>query len=150
MGALEKVLNFRTKHFTEPSERQEAYRAMCEAVKGGTSVDAFRFSKGERRVNGARIVEWIAENPDEFDIALFQDAYSHAYEGWEKIVEQSAKGENPDANTASLQMKMRNRFGWDKKKDDDDNKKIDLVINKVVYRALPSHDPQEIEIKENI
>lgn len=149
MGALEKVLNFKTAHFKDSAERQEAYRALCEGVKSGISVDAFRYAKGEKRVTGPRIIEWIAENPDEFDIALFQDAYCHAYEGWEKIVEQSARGENPDANTASLQMKMRNRFGWDKRKDEDEGKKIDLVINKVVYRALPSNDPQEIEIQEN-
>jgi hypothetical protein len=149
MGPLEHVLKIKTKHFTDPADRQEAYLAFCEGIKKGHSVESFRFSKGDRRVTGPRILEWVVENPNEFDAALFQEAHAHAHEEWEGVVNESAKGNNPDANTASLQMKMRNRFGWDKKEREEEGKKIDLVINKVVYRALPSNDPQEIEIQEN-
>jgi hypothetical protein len=44
-------------------------------------------------------------------------AKSKGYAIWEKHVEDSAIGLNEKANTASLQMIMRNKFGWDKKDD---------------------------------
>lgn len=43
---------------------------------------------------------------------------SLGYQIWENIAEESAKGNNEKANTASLQMVMRNKFGWDKRKED--------------------------------
>lgn len=39
---------------------------------------------------------------------------SMGYQIWEEECERSAKGENEKSNTASLQMIMRNKFGWDK------------------------------------
>ncbi len=41
-------------------------------------------------------------------------ARAEGYSVWEKVCEESAKGLNKEANTASLQMIMRNKFGWDK------------------------------------
>lgn len=46
---------------------------------------------------------------------------SEGYAIWERVCEASARGDNEKANTASLQMIMRNKFGWDKP-DADKNK----------------------------
>lgn len=48
-----------------------------------------------------------------------QAAIRKGYKKWEQVCEDSADGTNRQANTASLNMIMRNKFKWDKPKPDD-------------------------------
>jgi len=54
------------------------------------------------------------QNEVEFDPLHKKIAEVKGFARWEKVVEDSATGKNKDANTASLQMLMRNKYGWDK------------------------------------
>ena len=54
-------------------------------------------------------------HPEEFDPALREIAHAESYKVWEKIVSDSATGNNPQANPASINMVMRNKFGWDRR-----------------------------------
>lgn len=49
------------------------------------------------------------------------EAEAERYKLWFTNVSESALGTNKDANTASLQMIMRNMFGWDKRSSVDEN-----------------------------
>ena len=59
------------------------------------------------------MLTYIKNNPIEFDSVSKQIAHIKGFNVWEDVAEKSAKGKNK-ANTASLQMVMRNKFGWDK------------------------------------
>ena len=65
-------------------------------------------------VPNAETIEKYILDDKEFDPLQKRKAEAQGYAYWEQVVEDSAKGANKDANTASLQMVMRNKFGWDK------------------------------------
>jgi hypothetical protein len=57
---------------------------------------------------------YIEENPQEFPPIQREISESKGQKYWEQVVMDSACGINKDANTASLQMLMRNKYSWDK------------------------------------
>lgn len=144
MSALERVLNLKSKRFTTSEDRQEAYLALCEHIRKGQPVDSFHFAKDGKKLSGPRILDWVDERPHEFEYELFQANFAEGYAHWLNIVDSSALGKNQYANTASIQMRMRNTYGWEKKDKQEEDKRAELVIQKMVYRAA-----KEIEIQEN-
>lgn len=94
--------------------RQEAYRQYCEHVASGFSQESFHFDHPELSVTYKTMNKYIQENPTEFPPIHMERAKSQSRRLWEGVVHDSAKGKNKDANTASLQMLMRNKFGWDR------------------------------------
>jgi hypothetical protein len=63
-------------------------------------------------------MEKYLSNDDDFDPIHKEVAWCKGYQHWEEVVSQSAIGHNKDANTATLQMVMRNKYGWDREKDE--------------------------------
>ena len=94
--------------------KQEAYAAFCEWISRGKSYKSFTFQKGDLKVTGFTVKKYIDEDPVVFEPIHREFAWSQGYAHWEQVVEDSACGINKDANTASLQMVMRNKFEWDK------------------------------------
>jgi hypothetical protein len=75
----------------------------------------------------------LLKNEDEFPAEQIQIAKSKGYAHWEKVVEDSADGSNQKASTASLQMLMRNKYGWDKR---DPMAQIDHVEINLNYEKM--------------
>lgn len=98
----------------DPDVRQEAYKKYCEHLAKGKSQRSFTFEKGDLTCTYKTIESYISENPVEFPPLQKEIALCKGYQRWEQVVEDSAEGKNKDANTASLQMLMRNKFDWDK------------------------------------
>jgi|GEM_PF-1574705 len=59
--------------------------------------------------------KYIKENPADFSPIKVKVALNKGYKKWEKVVNNSADGTDQKPNTASLNMLMRNKYGWDKK-----------------------------------
>ena len=65
---------------------------------------------------------------------------------WEKVVQESANGKNRKANTASLQMWMRNRFKWDRPDlrpenvNESANQSLDKVMNQLASHQQSKAD----------
>ena len=57
---------------------------------------------------------YIKNNPKEFSPIKVKLAKIKGFQLWEGVAESSANGTNKDASTPSLQMVMRNKYGWDK------------------------------------
>lgn len=106
-----------------PDLRQKAYQEFCKWIAKGKSPRSFVFREGDLTCLGETIEEYMKANPTEFPPIHYKAAKSDGYAHWEQVVEDSAAGQNKEANTASLQMLMRNKFGWDKK--EDTNESID-------------------------
>jgi hypothetical protein len=102
----------------DPEMRQRAYKSFCEHRAKGKAIKSWYFIEGDSACTWQTMQEYMKDtvefNPIQKDIAE-----SEGYQLWETITEQSANGKNKNANTASLQMVMRNKFGWDKDKEKD-------------------------------
>jgi len=103
----------------EPDIRQEAYKKYCEHLAKGKSKRSFVFRSLDYSCHWQTLESYIKDK-EEFDPLQMEYAKCDGYAEWEQVVEDSARGINKDANTASLQMLMRNKFDWDKPVADED------------------------------
>lgn len=97
-----------------PEQKERAYQAYCDHISNGFSKATFVYKSDDFSVSYKTLDKYIEENPIEFPPIHIEFALIESQYYWEKIVKGSAEGTNKDANTASLQMIMRNKFGWDK------------------------------------
>ena len=129
--------------------RQRAFKSYCAWIALGNSKNSFTFEEGKFKCCWATMCSYIEKNPHEFDIEQTQYAKSKGYSHWESIVNDSAKGKNKHANTASLQMKMRNQFGWDKEtksKEKFDTEKLEAIAN--FFSCITTSPPKSPETKQ--
>ena len=96
-----------------PELRKFAYKSYCDHLAKGKSKKSWNL-KTPVKLTWESMEKYIRENEDDFDPIEKKLAESDGYGHWEQVVEDSAKGTNKDANTATLQMLMRNKYGWDK------------------------------------
>jgi hypothetical protein len=109
----------------DPELRQIAYASYCSHLAAGHSKKSWYFEHPDGSCVYETMEKYIKDEM-EFDPAKKRIAECKGYQEWEKVVEGSARGTNKDANTATLQMVMRNKYGWDKQDNKlDDNAGID-------------------------
>ncbi len=99
-----------------PERRQKAYQSFCAHIADGYCQESWYYTCEDGSLTWRTMLTWMQQNPHEFHPEHKEAAYSHAMKPWEDVVYTSATGDNQKANTASLQMVMRNKFGWDKPK----------------------------------
>lgn len=93
--------------------RQRAYKSFCDHLSKGKAIKSWWYEEGEYSCTWATMLSYM-QDAKEFDPIHKELAESKGYNYWENVAEESAIGKNSRANTASLQMVMRNKFGWDK------------------------------------
>ena len=98
----------------DPINRQLAFESYCNHLAAGKVAASWYYEDGEILCCAKTMQSYISKNPLEFPSIKLEVAKNKGYQKWESVVESSAFGSNKDANTASLQMLMRNKFGWDK------------------------------------
>lgn len=104
----------------DPEMRQRAYQSFCDHLAKGKAIKSWFFIEGNCACSWLTMQEYM-KNTEEFNPLQMQIAQAHGYQYWEGVVQASAEGKNKDANTASLQMLMRNKFGWDKEQKNSNN-----------------------------
>jgi hypothetical protein len=97
----------------DPDVRQEAYEDYCAHLSEGRGKRGWCYNKDGLNCTFETMEKYI-KNEVEFDPQKKRDAEAKGYMTWESVVMDSAKGKNKEANTATLQMLMRNKYGWDK------------------------------------
>lgn len=109
------------KKLDTPELRQEAYKQYCDHIAKGYQKKSWYFEHPDITLTWQTMENYLRDDPKEFNSEQKQIAECKSMKHWEAILYASAKGENKDANTASLQMIMRNKFGWDRvdKREDD-------------------------------
>lgn len=99
----------------DPEVRQKAYKLFCEHLSKGSSIKSWWYEDDlGNACTWQTMQSYIKDNPKEFDSIHKEIAESKGFAYWENVVASSAIGTNEKANTASLQMIMRNKYGWDK------------------------------------
>lgn len=93
--------------------KEEAYRQYCAHLAKGKSKESWYFEHPEVELTWETMEKYIASSPIEFPTIKRKVAEIKGFAYWEDVVEKSAEGKNK-ANTPSLQMLMRNKYGWDK------------------------------------
>ena len=96
-----------------PEQRQKAYHNFCDHLAEGYSIASWHFDEDGVKLSYKTMLTYMKDE-DEFPPIHKEIADAKSLKHWEKIVYDSARGINKEANTASLQMVMRNKFAWDK------------------------------------
>jgi hypothetical protein len=126
-----------------PDLKAEAYKQYCAHLAKGKSKKSWYFEHPDLELTAETMDKYIAENPIDFRPITKQIAEIKGFAHWEEIVEQSARGEN-EANTASLQMLMRNKYKWDKETIDRATTcSADEVLQMIRARTGPSSKKEE-------
>lgn len=102
----------------DPDIRQKAYEQYCAHLAKGLSKKTWVFKHPEFTCTAETFDKYLKDT-EEFDPIHKKVALAQGNAIWEKHVIDSALGDNEKANTASLQMFMRNTYGWDKKEKED-------------------------------
>jgi hypothetical protein len=111
----------------DPKIRQKAYKLFCDHLAKGKSIKSWCYEDDEgNSCTWGTMLSYIKDSPHEFDPIKKELAEIKGYNRWEEVAEASAEGKNKRANTASLQMVMRNKFGWDKEEKNKDKQIVDL------------------------
>ena len=97
-----------------PELKKMAYEQYCAHLASGKAKKSWYFEHPDMMLTSETMEKYIAEEPNNFPAIQKEMAWCKGYQRWEKVVEDSAEGHNKDANTASLQMLMRNKYLWDK------------------------------------
>lgn len=98
-----------------PEIKAKVYKSYCDHLAKGNSKRSWWFKDDESGITlTSETLEKYLKNPDDFDPIQIKVAMAQGYYYWEQVCGDSAIGVNEKANTASLQMIMRNKFGWDK------------------------------------
>lgn len=119
----------------DPDVRQEAYEAYCAWLARGKTHKSFTFVKDNLSCTSETIKKYIKDNPSEFDPIKEKIAYSKGLELWEEFCEKSAqKKEKHD--TASLNMIMRNKYGWDKRDEEEEKPAKYETQAELIFEAL--------------
>lgn len=100
----------------DPEIRQLAYKSYCDHLARGKVKKSWTFEKHGLQCTYKTMESYLSDE-EEFPPIHKELAEAKGYALWEEIVEQAASDKNTKANTACLQMIMRNKFGWDKKED---------------------------------
>lgn len=107
--------------------KREVFDSYLRHIGKGKSKKSWWFDNGKITITWICMETYIKNEPTVFDPLQIERARSNGYQIWEQVVEDSASGVNRDANTASLQMLMRNKFRWDKEDNVDKEAKGTLV-----------------------
>lgn len=128
----------------DPKIRQLAFQSLCHHLASGKSIRSWWYDDENCACHWQTMLSYIKNNPDEFDTLKKDIAETKGFHYWESVVADSATGKNKDANTASLQMLMRNKYGWDKKESSEDDHNVLNEIAKLVSNKIKSQ-PQVSE-----
>lgn len=145
--------NENAKKLTTSELKHEAYKAFCEHIAQGYTTASFWFVKDDLKITGETIETYI-KNDVEFDPQNYQMAKCQGLKRWTKICMDSATGKDKrKSNTASLQMFMRNTYGWDKQEKEKPTQLIEdaaLIIKKLLNNISPPLPPSNHERQETI
>lgn len=99
----------------DAEERQIAYRSYCDHIMQGRFKYSWTYENPATNSHWTyeTVERWIRET-DEFPVDQLKVAEAKGFSTYEKLLVDSASGKNTRANVASLQMLMRNKYGWDK------------------------------------
>ena len=113
----------------DPDVRQKAYKNFCDHIAKGKSIKSWWYEEDDVSCHWQTMLNYLKDT-NEFDPIKKLIAESKGFAKWENLVEDSASGKNKDASTASLQMVMRNKYGWDKDESKSSNAQYTIKVDR--------------------
>lgn len=96
----------------------EAFNSYCLHIEKGSTKESWYFEKDGKSICTHQTIEkYIDSRSDVLCSSQYNSSVAKGIKRWSGVVADSAQGVNRKANTASLQMYMRNVYGWDTKGD---------------------------------
>lgn len=114
------------------NQMNKVYKSYCDHLACGKVKKSWFYEDGELTLTWETMENYIAKEPRNFDPLKKDAAVAKGMSFWENVVDASAIGENKNANTATLQMLMRNKYGWDK--DDPSEKETSAPMIKTLAK----------------
>ncbi len=93
--------------------KTEAYRQYCAHIASGIPKKAWCFEHPELTLTWETMEKYIKDDPIVFDPTNKKVAETKSLNHWFGVLSSKATGKNKDADTAALQIIMRNKFKWD-------------------------------------
>lgn len=97
-----------------PDQMQKVYKSYCDHLAAGKVKKSWFYDDGKLTLTWETMEKYIAEEPSNFPPEKKAVAFAKGMQYWEGVVDNKAFGANKEADTATLQMLMRNKYGWDK------------------------------------
>ncbi len=121
---------------------EKAYDSFCEHLEEGYVKDSWCFEDKDNdfAVTFETFETYLEKYPIDFPPIKAKVARNKGYKKWEGVCMDSGNGTNPKASTASLQMIMRNKFGWDTDKKEQQTEHTTKVIGENFDSEFPERD----------
>lgn len=110
--------NDRSLKLKTPELRKKVFDHFCEHVRQGFSKECWHYSdETGLSLTLDAFDRYMREYEHEFDMQKYKSAFNEGLKFHEQLACDIATGTNPKGNVAALQMILRNKYGWDKKKE---------------------------------
>lgn len=123
-----KIGNNYSKKLKTDELKAEAYRQYCQHISEGYNKKSWCFEHPELTLTWESMEKYIKESEQDFDPIKKKIAESKGLRYWDSLIRDSASGRNAKANTATIQMVMRNKYGWDKVENRQDDNVSEVLI----------------------
>ncbi len=125
---------------------KEAFDSYCAHIAKGKVVNSWYFKKDGKLLCCYTTMErYVKNRPDVCCPTQYNASVSMGLGDWENVVDASAKGEGRKGNPATLQIVMRNKYGWDTKADEDKATETAMADLKALASAISSAREQRVE-----
>jgi hypothetical protein len=108
--------NQNAKKLTTPELCIQAYDQYCAWIASGKSKESWTFKHPDISLTHKTMEKYIRENPGDFPAYKKEEAEADSRRVWEEDGVAMMKGKVRGCQPAIYQMFMRNKFGWDKEK----------------------------------
>jgi hypothetical protein len=136
--------------------RKKVYQSYCEHLAQGFSQDCWCYESDEITLTYKTMNKYLETEPGVFPPVYKEIAEIKGKKGWESVINDSAKGKNRKANAITLQLVMRNKYGWDRPDDakiksspnedllikEDEIVKLKYKISQLEHESKPQANPQ--------
>lgn len=109
--------------------KYKVYKNYCDYLAKGKIAKYWYYEDETLTLTRETIEKYIKED-DDFDPIKKEIAIAKGFQIWETICEDGAKADR-EVNTPTLQMVMRNKYGWDSKTEDTSISKNEGIIEKI-------------------
>lgn len=109
--------------------KDKVYQSYCDHLAKGKTQRSWYYEDEEVTLTSQTLETYI-ETDEDFNPIKKEVAKAKGLTIWEEHCENGALGVNKEVNTPMMQMIMRNKFGWDKEKEQKEEKKEDTILTR--------------------
>lgn len=102
----------------DPEIKKKVYDHYCAHISKGKDKTRWYYEDEKVSLTYESLTHYFEREPEAFAAIKRKISDNKGFQLWEEYCEKTATGELKDTSIPALQMVMRNKYGWDKIKDD--------------------------------